>query len=90
MAMLAARTKAMGFNLEQVQDFTPTPMTFATEMYYTGINPYTLEKVYTPRTKKDKEDQRKFFFWYKKEYKQEIIRDLKSLGRADIIKKLFG
>lgn len=90
MAMLAARTKAMGFNLEQVQDFTPTPMTFATEMYYTGINPYTLEKVYTPRTKKDKEDQRKFFFWYKKEYKQEIIRDLKSLGRPDIIKKLFG
>ena len=90
MAMLAARTKAMGFNLEQVQDFTPTPMTFATEMYYTGINPYTLEKVYTPRTKKDKEDQRNFFFWYKKEYKQEIIRDLKSLGRADIIKKLFG
>ena len=90
MAMLAARTKAMGFNLEQVQDFTPTPMTFATEMYYTGINPYTLEKVYTPRTKKEKEDQRKFFFWYKKEYKQEIIRDLKSLGRTDIIKKLFG
>lgn len=51
MAELAVITKSLHFQLEQVQDFTPTPMTLATEMYYTGYHPYTLEKVYTARSK---------------------------------------
>ena len=62
MANLAIQTKKLHFQLEQVQDFTPTPMTLATEMYYTGYHPYTLEKVYTARTKEQKLAQRQFFF----------------------------
>ena len=89
MAELAAKTKALDFKLEQVQDFTPTPMTLATEMYYTGIHPYTLEKISAPNTPQQKLNQRKFFFWYQKEYKNEIINDLKKMNRMDIIKKLY-
>lgn len=89
MAELAVKTKEMNYHLEQVQDFTPTPMTNATEMFYTGIDPYINEKVYVAKTEKEKISQRKFFFWYKPEYKDEIIRELRKIGRSDIIKKLF-
>ena len=88
MAELAAETKQLNFHLEQVQDFTPTPMTMATEMYYTGINPETGEKVYVARTMRDKEAQRKFFFWYKPEERQEIKRLLRQMGRGDLLKRL--
>lgn len=88
MAELAAETKQLNFHLEQVQDFTPTPMTMATEMYYTGINPETGEKVYVARSMRDKETQRRFFFWYKPEERKEIIQALRRLGRADLLKKL--
>ncbi|NDW10572.1 YgiQ family radical SAM protein [Dysgonomonas sp. 520] len=90
MAELAATTKNMGFNLEQVQDFTPSPMTLATEMYYTGYHPYTLERVYTARTKEQKLAQRQFFFWYNKDYQPQILRTLRKLRREDLIKRLFG
>jgi len=89
MANLAIQTKKMNFKLEQVQDFTPTPMTLATVVYYSGYHPYTMEKIYTARNKHDKENQRKFFFWYKNEFKSSIINDLKSKGRNDLIDKLF-
>ena len=89
MAELATKTKALDFKLEQVQDFTPTPMTLATEMYYSGIHPYTLEKISAPNTPQQKLNQRKFFFWYQKEYKNEIINDLKKMNRMDLIKKLY-
>jgi uncharacterized radical SAM protein YgiQ len=89
MANLAIQTKDMDFKLEQVQDFTPTPMTLATVVYYSGYHPYTLEKIYTARSKNAKENQRKFFFWYKNEFKPSIIQDLKSKGRTDLINKLF-
>ncbi len=88
MAELAAETKQLNFHLEQVQDFTPTPMTMATEMYYTRINPETGEKVFSARTMRDKEAQRKFFFWYKPEERQEIKRILRQLGRPDLLKRL--
>ena len=88
MAELAAETRQLNFHLEQVQDFTPTPMTMATEMYYTGINPETGEKVYVARTMRDKEAQRKFFFWYKPEERQEIRRLLRQMGRGDLLKRL--
>ncbi len=65
MAQLAAITRRLGFHLEQVQDFTPTPMTIATEMWYTGYDPYTLEPVFSAKTPKEKEAQRQYFFWYK-------------------------
>ncbi len=88
MAELAAETKQLNFQLEQVQDFTPTPMTMATEMYYTGINPETGEKVFAARTMRDKEAQRKFFFWYKPEERKQIVQQLRRIGRNDIIKKM--
>ena len=65
MAQLAAITRKMGYQLEQVQDFTPTPMTVATEMFYTGYNPYTMEPVFTAHTPEEKQAQRQYFFWYK-------------------------
>ncbi len=89
MADLAIQTKDMDFKLEQVQDFTPTPMTLATVVYYSGYHPYTLEKIYTARSKNAKENQRKFFFWYKNEFKSSIVQDLKSKGRVDLINKLY-
>lgn len=88
MAELASETKPLGFKLEQVQDFTPSPMTVATEIYYTGYHPYTLEKVYTARTKEQKLAQRQYFFWYDKNYRPQIIKSLKKLKREDLLKKL--
>ncbi len=90
MAELAIITKGLDFHLEQVQDFTPTPMTVATETWYTGLHPYTLEPVYSAKTQRDKLAQRQFFFWYKKEEHQRIIAELRRIDRPDLIKKLFG
>lgn len=89
MADLAIQTRQLNFQLEQVQDFTPTPMTLATEIYYTGYHPYTLEKVYTARTKDEKLAQRQFFFWYQPEYRQRIMQSLRRIGRNDLIARLF-
>ncbi|MBC8321756.1 MAG: YgiQ family radical SAM protein [Bacteroidetes bacterium] len=90
MAQLAADTKAAGLHLEQVQGFTPTPMTVATVMYYTGIDPHNLKPVYVARTKEERERQHMYFFWYKPEYRNRIKSSLLKLGRADLIKKLLG
>lgn len=90
MAELAAITKDMDFHLEQVQDFTPTPMTLATEIYYTGIHPYTGEKVYTARSEKEKLAQRQFFFWYRPDARQQIINELKRMHRNDLIDRLYA
>lgn len=89
MAKLAVETKSLDFRLEQVQDFTPTPMTVATVMYYSGYNPYTMEKVYTARNADEKKRQRQFFFWYKNEYRNSIISELRSINRNDLAEKLF-
>lgn len=89
MAELAAITKNLNFKLEQVQDFTPSPMTLATEIYYTGFHPYTLEKVYTAKTKDEKNAQRQFFFWHEPKNKQQITNRLKRIGRTDLVKKLY-
>ncbi|MEO1625977.1 MAG: YgiQ family radical SAM protein [Bacteroidota bacterium] len=90
MANLAAETKQMGFRLEQVQDFTPTPMTVATVIYYTGLHPYTLRPVYTARTKSERKRQHMFFFWHKRENHQSIRDQLASMGREDLLEKLIG
>ena len=89
MAELAVITKDLDFHLEQVQDFTPTPMTISTETWYTGYDPYTLEPVYSAKTPKEKLAQRQFFFWYKPEERKNIERELKRIGREDLIKRLF-
>jgi uncharacterized radical SAM protein YgiQ len=89
MAELAVITKNLNFKLEQVQDFTPSPMTLATEIYYTGVHPYTLEPIYTAKTKEEKNAQRQFFFWHDPQYKKAIIRELKKINRSDLIQKLY-
>ncbi|PID94897.1 MAG: YgiQ family radical SAM protein, partial [Bacteroidetes bacterium] len=81
MAHLAAETKAMGFRLEQIQDFTPTPMTLATVMFYTGLDPYTGNPIYTAKSQKEKKSQRMFFFWYKQENHRQIRQVLQKQGR---------
>ena len=90
MADLAVRTKRLDFQLEQVQDFTPTPMTVSTETWYSGFDPYTLEPVFSAKTQKDKLAQRQFFFWYKPSERQNIIRELRRINRPDLIAKLFN
>jgi radical SAM superfamily enzyme YgiQ (UPF0313 family) len=89
MAELAVKTKRLNFHLEQIQDFTPTPMTLSTEIFYTGINPYTMKPVYTARTQKEKLAQRQFFFWYEPAQRSKIIAELKRMGRSDLIHQLF-
>jgi len=90
MAELAAETKKLGFKLEQVQDFTPTPMTLASVIYYSGYDPYTLKPVYTAKTKNQKLDQLRFFFWYKKENRLWIRKTLLKLNKEELLKKLSG
>lgn len=90
MANLAAETKDMGFQLEQVQDFTPTPMTVAEVIYYSGVHPYTLKPVKTVKTKEEKANQNRFFFWYKRENKEWIRQRLSKVNRPDLIEKLVG
>ena len=90
MAELAVQTKKLDFHLEQVQDFTPTPMTVSTETWYTGYDPYTLEPVFSAHTPKEKLAQRMFFFWYKQEERRNIEYELKKIGRSDLISQLYG
>ncbi len=89
MALLAAETKSLNFNLEQVQDFTPTPMTLATVMYYTGLDPYNMKKVYVARKKEEKTGQRQYFFWYKPQMRQQLEKKIRNSGWFDILKILF-
>lgn len=90
MAELAVMTKKLNFHLEQVQDFTPTPMTIATETWYTGYDPYTLEKVFSAKTPREKLAQRQFFFWYKPGERRNIERELRRIGRQDLVKELYS
>ena len=89
MAELAVLTRRMDFHLEQVQDFTPTPMTVSTEAWYTGLHPYTLQPVFAARSPQEKLAQRMFFFWYKPEERKRITDALRRMGRTDLIKQLY-
>ena len=90
MAELALATKQINVSTEQVQDFTPTPMTLSSAIYYTGINPYTDKPIHVPRTQEEKLSQRKYFFWQFKENRDKIIKELHKMGRTDIAQKLYG
>ncbi len=89
MANLAIETKDMGFKLEQVQDFTPTPMTVATVIYYAGVHPYTLKPIFTVKDARQKRDQNKFFFWYKKENHAWIKNTLNKAKHPEMIRQLL-
>ena len=88
MAELAVITKHLDFQLEQVQDFTPTPMTVATETWYTGYDPYTLEPVKSAKTPEEKLAQRQYFFWYKPEERRGIEQSLRRIGCPELISEL--
>ncbi|MCR5445515.1 MAG: YgiQ family radical SAM protein [Bacteroidales bacterium] len=90
MADLALQMKQMGYRLEQIQDFTPTPMTLSTEMYYTGIDPTTMQSVYVAIAPADKADQRRLFFFYQPDQRRAIIESLRRSGNARFIPQLFG
>ena len=90
MAELAVITKGLDFHLEQVQDFTPTPMTIATETWNTGYDPYTLEPVFSAKSPREKLAQRQYFFWYKPEERRNIEQSLHRIGRPDLIPKLYS
>lgn len=90
MAELAVITKRLDFHLEQIQDFTPTPMTVSTETWYTGFDPYTLEPIFSAKSQKDKLAQRQFFFWYKQEERRNIEKTLRQINREDLIPKLYS
>ena len=90
MAELAVKTKELGYHLEQVQDFTPTPMTLATEIYYSGYDPYTLKPIFVAKNKEDKLAQQRFFFWYKNENRQWVKQTLRKMGKYDWIRRLYG
>ncbi len=89
MADVAIQTKQLNFKLEQVQDLTPTPMTLATVIYYTGIDPYTGKKMFTAKSQNEKQSQKQFFFWYKPAEKKRIKHRLTEINRPDLIKRLF-
>lgn len=89
MAELAVETKDLNMHLEQVQDFTPTPMTVATEIYYTGYHPYTGERVYCAVTPEEKLAQRRYFFWYDRAYRDDIVKGLTRLHRPDLLRRLY-
>lgn len=89
MANLAAKTSQMHYHLEQVQEFTPTPMTLSSVIYHTGIDPYTLEQVFVPFKKEDRQLQHKFFFWYKPENRKELESFLYKTGHNQLASSLF-
>lgn len=89
MANLAAETKDLGFQLEQVQDFTPTPMTVSEVIYYSGVHPYTLQPIKTAKTKEEKQNQNNYFFWYKPEFKSWIRNRLTKINRPDLADRLL-
>jgi len=90
MAELAVETKSLNYKLEQVQDFTPTPMTLSSVVYYTGIDPYTMRPVYVAKKAEEKMNQQQYFFWYKKELQPKITNQLRKIGKPDWITALFG
>lgn len=90
MVKLACELKELNLRPEHIQDFTPTPMTLSAAMYYTGIDPYTKNLVYVAKSHDEKKAQRKYFFWHNKEYKQDIISELKRMKMFDELKKLYN
>ncbi|MBR6419954.1 MAG: YgiQ family radical SAM protein [Oscillospiraceae bacterium] len=82
---LACFLKEEGIRPEQVQDFYPTPGTISTAMFYTGLDPYTLEPVYVPRTPKEKAEQRALLQYFKPENHAMIRTALLKAGRRDLI-----
>ena len=82
---LALFCKKQGIHPKQVQDFYPTPGTVSTAMFYTGLDPYTLEKVYVPKSESEKEMQRALLQYFIPANRQKVIKALIAAGRKDLI-----
>lgn len=82
---LAVFLKKEGLRPEQVQDFYPTPGTVSTCMYYTGLNPFTMEEIYTAKTSEEKSQQRALLQYFLPQNKQIVLSTLKKYGRRDLI-----
>lgn len=82
---LAEFCRDMGFNPEQVQDFYPTPSTISTCIYFTGVDPRTMEEVYCPRTPHEKAMQRALIQYRNPKNRRLVIEALKAAGREDLI-----
>ncbi|MDR2558424.1 MAG: YgiQ family radical SAM protein, partial [Oscillospiraceae bacterium] len=87
---LALFLKKHNIKPEQVQDFYPTPGTISTAMFYTGLNPFTLEKIYIAKNPKEKQIQRAFLQYYKPENRELIRAALIKTNRRDLISVLIG
>ena len=77
--------KKEGLRPEQVQDFYPTPGTVSTCMYYTGLNPYTMQKIYTAKTMGEKAEQRALLQYFLPQNREIVLKSLKKYGRTDLI-----
>ncbi|MBL7033258.1 MAG: YgiQ family radical SAM protein [Candidatus Delongbacteria bacterium] len=89
MGRLALKTRQLGYRLEQIQDLTPTPLTLATAIYYSGYHPETLKPVSTAHTKRDKDNQRRYFFWYQPSNRRWLRERLLKLGLAELGRELL-
>jgi radical SAM superfamily enzyme YgiQ (UPF0313 family) len=90
MVDMALMLKKYGLKVEQVQDFTPSPGTLSTCMYYTGIDPFTKNRVHVPRTDREKIDQKALLLSHLPEQRQAVLRALRACGREDAAQELLG
>ena len=82
---LALFLKSENLHPEQVQDFYPTPGTVSTCMFYTGLDPYTMEEIFVPKTAEEKAEQRALLQYFRPENKKLVLSALKKAGRYDLI-----
>ena len=90
MLELTLALKEMGFRVEQVQDFTPTPGSLSTCMFHTGIDPENGKEVYVPRSDKEKGLQKALLLWHQPAERDKVLEALRELGREDLASELTG
>ena len=90
MLELALTLRKMGITVEQVQDFTPTPGTIATCMFYSGFDPMTGKPVYTATSDREKGLQKALLLWHQPSERAKVLEALKEMGREDAAKILWG
>ena len=90
MLELALALKDLGFRVEQVQDFTPTPGSLSTCMYHTGIDPDSGKAVYVPRSDREKGLQKALLLWHQPGERNKVLEALRELNRDDLIPVLLG
>jgi len=90
MLELALALKTLGFRVEQVQDFTPTPGSLSTCMYHTGIDPDSGKAVYVPRSDREKGLQKALLLWHLPGERNKVLEALRELGKEDLAVVLLG